>query len=121
MRIVLRSIALLVAFAIAPVHAGIIVLPNSAANSVANDDSGDIGISFASGLAQDIWDRGQFASLGGPVLITDLAFRLRPGTGALNATVGEFDVFLSTTTFGPLTMSTTFAAISSCVRNDSSS
>jgi hypothetical protein len=56
--------ALLLALAIPPVHAGIVVLPSGLANTVANDSSGNIGDSFG-GDVQDIWDKSRFSSPGG--------------------------------------------------------
>ena len=42
-------------------------------------------------------------------MISQLAFRLKPGTGSINATATSFSLFMSTTTFTPATMTTTFA------------
>ena len=61
-----RFIALLLALTIPPVHAAFLVLPNGFANTVANDSSGNIGISFPSGDFQEHLGTSQFASLGGP-------------------------------------------------------
>ena len=108
----MRALALLVCLALACGLAvgGTIVLPNAQTSSVGNDSSGSLALSFASGIAQDIWSSSQLASLGGSVLITQLAFRLKPGTGSINATATSFALYLSTTSLTPSTMTTTFAS-----------
>ena len=90
-------------------HAGTLVISNAQASTVGNDSSGNLAGAIASLDAQDIWDTSQFAPLAGGVYITQLAFRMKPGTGSINATVTSASISLSTTTFTPATMSTTFA------------
>jgi hypothetical protein len=97
------------ALMILPVHASLLVLPNAETSALGNDSSGSLALSFTSGEFQDIWDSGQFSSVPGDLLITSLAFRLKPGTGSINATVTSFDIHLSTTTRTTSNMSTTFA------------
>jgi len=88
-----------------------IVVPNFNTTNVGNstdtaDGTGDFRI-------QELLGSGQFASVGGPILIDQFSYRAAPGTGPLPFTITSFNVFLSTSskfpnTSGPL-MSTTFA------------
>jgi hypothetical protein len=98
------------AFFVVPALADLLVIPNAQTSTLANDRSGSLAGSIPSLDTQDIWVSSQFASAGGSLLITGFAFRLKPGTGSINATASSFSVDLSTTSFNPSTMSTTFAA-----------
>jgi len=90
-----------------PVPAATLVLPNSGAGAVGNDSSGSLAGQIASLEFQEIWDMSQFPS--GNLLITGLAYRLKPNSGALNSTVTSASLYLSTTSFTPTTMTSTFA------------
>jgi hypothetical protein len=92
---------------LAPAFAGplLLVLPNSQTSTLANDDSGSLAGSHPNLDTQDIWLSSQFASVGGCLSITQFAFRLKPGTGSIDATATSFSVDMSTTSFGPSTMS----------------
>jgi hypothetical protein len=89
----------------------VIVVPNANTSTVGNDTdsipgSGDV-------RSQELLGSGQFASVGGPILIDQLSFRAAPGTGSVNFSIATMNLFLSTSpkfpnTSGPL-MSTTFA------------
>jgi hypothetical protein len=95
------------ALMISPVRANLLVLPNAQTSALGDDNSGSIAGSIASLEAQDIWDSSQFPA--GDLLISSLAFRLKPGTGSINSTITSFDLHMSTTTATTSTMSTTFA------------
>ena len=72
---------------ITPLYSATIVLPNGFGSTVANDDSGPLSGSFTgSFINQHIWDTSQFGSVGGSLLITQIAYRMKPGTGSINAT-----------------------------------
>src|SRR5436305_6883949 len=89
----------------------VIVVPNANTATVGNDTdsipgSGDV-------RSQVLLGSGQFASVGGPILIDQVSFRAAPGTGSVNFSIATMNLFLSTSpkfpnTSGPL-MSTTFA------------
>lgn len=53
---------------------------------------------------QEDFGRGQFTSVGGPLLITQIAFRAAPGTGLIDVTVGTFSIYLSTSSYYPNTI-----------------
>ena len=82
--------AVLLALTVSPIHAGIVDLPNADAGTVGNDSSGSLALSFPSLDVQDIWDKSQFASFGSAQWITQLAFRLKPDTRGIDATVSVF-------------------------------
>lgn len=91
-------------------NAASIVLPNAQTGSLGNDDSGPLsGFFSGSAISQNIWAANQFSSVGGSLLITQFAFRMKPGTGPINATATSFSFFMSTSPFSPSTMTTTFA------------
>jgi len=89
----------------------VIVVPNANTATVGNDTdsipgSGDV-------RSQELLGSGQFASVGGPILIDQFSFRASPGTGAVSFSMANINIFLSTSpkfpnTSGPL-MSSTFA------------
>jgi hypothetical protein len=89
----------------------VIVVPNSNTSVVGNETdtvpgTGDF-------RDQELLGSGQFASVGGPILIDQLSFRAVPGTGPVDFSMTLLNLFLSTSpkfpnTGGPL-MSTTFA------------
>jgi hypothetical protein len=88
-----------------------IVVPNAAKGTVGNDtdNNADVG-DFRSQL---LIGSGQFASVGGSLLIDQISIRASPGTGPSSITFNSLSLFLSTSskfpnTGGPL-MSTTFA------------
>jgi hypothetical protein len=88
-----------------------IVVPNVNSSAVGNDtDSSDGSGDFRS---QELLGAGQFASVGGPILINQLSFRAAPGTGPVDFSMTSLNLYLSTSpkfpnTGGPL-MSETFA------------
>ena len=90
-----------------------IVVPNGNTSVVGNDtDSSNEG-SIDAFRAQTLLGSGQFASVGGPILIDQLSFRAAPGTGPVDFSMTSLNLYLSTSpkfpnTSGPL-MSTTFA------------
>jgi len=89
----------------------VIVVPNANTSTAGGqtdtaDGTGDFRI-------QELLGSGQFASIGGPILIDQFSYRAAPGTGPLPFTITSFNVYLSTSskfpnTSGPL-MSTIFA------------
>jgi hypothetical protein len=91
------------ALMVSPIHAGpiLLVVPSGQASAVANDNSGSLAGSIPNLEAQDVFGASQFSSFGGSLLITQLAFRLKPGTGSINAMAASFAIYLSTTTFAP--------------------
>jgi hypothetical protein len=91
-----------------PIHAAFLVLPNAQAAAVGDDNSGSLALSIPGIEAQDIWDKSQFPS--GDLLITQFAFRLKPGTGSINGTADSFALYMSTSPVSPATISSTFAA-----------
>jgi len=83
-----------------------IVVPNGNTSTVGNDtdspDSGDLRV-------QQLIGSGQFASVGGSLLIDQLSFRLAPGTGSGSESMTNLNLSLSTSPKSPNTISTTFA------------
>lgn len=103
-------LVLVLAALITPLYSATIVLPNGFGSTVANDDSGPLSGSFAgSFINQHIWDATQLGALNGGVLITQIAYRMKPGTGSINATSSAFSIYLSTSPNSVATTSTTFA------------
>jgi len=88
-----------------------IVVPNSNTSTVGNQP--DVLGGSGDGRSQELLGSGQFASVGGSLLIDQLSFRAAPGTGPLNLTVTTLNLFLSTSSRTPNTsgtlMSATFA------------
>ena len=105
------KLAFLFAASCLAVFGSVIVVPNANSAAVGNDTdsipgSGDV-------RSQVLLGSGQFASVGGPILIDQLSFRAAPGTGPVNFSIATMNLFLSTSpkfpnTSGPL-MSTTFS------------
>jgi hypothetical protein len=88
-----------------------IVVPNANTSVVGNDTDSSAG--SGDFRSQELLGAGQFASVGGPILINQLSFRAVPGTGPLDFSMTSLNLYLSTSpkfpnTGGPL-MSTTFA------------
>jgi hypothetical protein len=84
----------------------VIVVPNANTSAVGNDtdspDSGDLRV-------QQLIGSGQFASVGGSLLIDQLSFRLAPGSGSGGVSMTNLNLSLSTSPKFPNTISTTFA------------
>ncbi|HYW42157.1 MAG TPA: hypothetical protein VE959_04830 [Bryobacteraceae bacterium] len=98
--------AIPLAMMVSPIHAGptqFVVVPNNRASTLANDSSGSLAGSIGSFEFEDVFDRFQFPTAGGPLLITQIAFRLKPGTGGINATVTSAAIYMSTTSYAPYT------------------
>jgi len=89
----------------------VIVVPNSNTSVVGNETDTISGTGDF--RDQELLGSGQFASVGGPILIDQLSYRAVPGTGPVDFSMTVFNLFLSTSpkfpnTGGPL-MSATFA------------
>jgi hypothetical protein len=65
-----------------------LVIPNGLDTTPGNGSEGLSGP--ANFEYQEDFGRGQFASVGGFLLITQIAFRAAPGTGLIDVTVGTF-------------------------------
>src|SRR5262245_25560985 len=76
--------------------ASTIVVPNANATTVGNAPDGSGGEEGLSFHLQEMYGSGQFASVGGPMLIYQLAWRAVPGTGPFELTAENFDLYLST-------------------------
>jgi len=99
-RTVMVAVLLLLASTLA--SADTLVVPNAQASTTGNDT---IGLSApASFEYQEDFGRGQFASVGGPLLITQIAFRAAPGIGAISVDVSSFNIYLSTSPYFPNTI-----------------
>lgn len=88
-----------------------IVVPNANTSVVGNDTDSSAG--SGDFRSQDLLGAGEFASVGGPILIDQLSFRAVPRTGPVDFSMTSLNLYLSTSpkfpnTGGPL-MSTTFA------------
>ena len=82
--------------------ANTLVIPNGLDTTTGNASEG---LSTPSSFEyQEDFGRGQFASVGGPLLITQIAFRAAPGTGPIDVTVGTFSIYLSTSPYYPNTI-----------------
>lgn len=82
--------------------AGTLIIPNGLDTTPGNASAGlNAPASFE---YQEDFGRGQFASVGGPLLITQIAFRAAPGTGPIDVTVGTFSIYLSTSPYYPNTI-----------------
>jgi hypothetical protein len=84
----------------------VIVVPNGNTSTVGNStdspDTGDFRV-------QQLLGSGQFASVGGSLLIDQLSFRLAPETGSGSLSATNLNLYLSTSPKLPSTISTTFA------------
>lgn len=102
--------------AASPALASSIVVPNGLTNTVGNSDDGtELGLLPPVRL-QQLYGSGQFASIGGPLLIDQFAFRVTPGSGPFHIEIGNMDLYMSTSPRFPnlnggaaALMSTTFA------------
>jgi len=93
------TVAVLLFFASTLASANTLVVPNAQAATTGN---ATIGLSApASFEYQEDFGVGQFLSVGEPLLITQVAFRAAPGTGAINADVSSFKIYLSTSPYFP--------------------
>src|SRR5207302_1611705 len=95
--------AIFIALVVSPIYATpiqFLVVPNAQTSTVGN------GIDFLAGSFPGIiefqqdYGRGQF-SVGRPLLISQFAFRLLPGSGSINATVSSFAIHMSTSPYAP--------------------
>ena len=96
------------ALMISPIQAApiqFLVVPNAQTSTLGNDNSGSLAGSIASLEFEDDFAKIQFSSVAGSLLITQMAFRLKPGTGSINATATSFAIYMSTTQFAPNTNS----------------
>lgn len=91
------AVLLLVASTLA--SANTLVVPYGMANITGNTTLGLTGT--ANFEYQEDFGRGPFFPVGGSLLITQIAFRSAPGSGAVNTTVGSFSIFLSTSPYYP--------------------
>lgn len=79
-----------------------LVVPNAQASTMGNTN---INLSSPSSFEyQEDFGKGQFSSVGGPLLVTQIAFRAAPGTGPINVDVSSFDIYLSTSPYYPNTI-----------------
>ena len=105
--------AMLAVLVIAPCCSAAIVVPNSLAAVEGNANNGfpfnlaDFGTT--SMRYQQAFAASEFASLGGPTLITGMAFRPDGDGNAFATILADIQINLSTTTRAPDALSTTFA------------
>jgi hypothetical protein len=85
-----------------------IVVPNSAALTEGNGTQ-DFPFSQATRY-QQVFSAAEFASLGGPVLITGMTLRPDAAGSAFSKTIADLQINLSTTSQSPDGLSTTFAS-----------
>jgi len=98
--IVILAVVLLSASTLA--SASTLVVPNAQATTAGSAPQGlTVGPSFE---FQEDFGRGQFFSVVGPLLITQVAFRAAPGSGAVNVDVSSFRIHLSTSSYFPNTI-----------------
>ncbi len=97
------SLRLMVAVAVflGSTFADVLVVPNANTSTTGNDSSGSLAGPIGGLEFQQVFGSGQFSSVPGNLLITQLAFREEPGTGSIAATATSFDLFMSTTTYSP--------------------
>jgi hypothetical protein len=105
------KLAFLVAASCLAAFGNTIVVPNFNAGNVGNETDSVAGTGDV--RSQQLLGSGQFASVGGSLLIDQLSFRAAPGTGPVDFTMTSLSLYLSTSpkfpnTGGPL-LSTTFA------------
>jgi hypothetical protein len=86
---------------VSPVHAGVVVIPNAQTSTVGNESSGNLAGGPLDIIVQEVFGRSQFPS--GDLLLTQIAWRLKPETGPVEWTATSFDVHMSTTPFAPNT------------------
>jgi len=95
------SVAVLLFLASTLASANTLVVPNAQATT-----TGNAAVSLtapASFEYQEDFGAGQFLSVGGPLLITQISFRAAPGAGAINVDVSSFKIYLSTSPYFPNT------------------
>jgi len=106
------GVALLAIGAVAPAQAATIVAPNNLASTEGNSSSAfpfDLGAS-SSQRYQQVFAASEFASLSGPQLLTQIAFRPDTIFGtAFSSTISNVEINLSTTNKTPDGLSTAFA------------
>jgi hypothetical protein len=98
--------AIPIAWFASPIHAApiqFLVVPNAQTSTPGNDSSGSLGVSGLGGEFQEVFGRSQFSSVAGSLLITQFAYRLKPDTGSINATVTSFSISMSTSPYAPNT------------------
>ena len=78
-----------------PAVASTIVVPNFNTSNVGNALDGTDPGSFTARV-QQMFGPGQFASIGSPIAIDQMAFRAVPGTGGLTTAADLVDIYLST-------------------------
>ena len=84
------------------VSANTVVVPNAQATTTGNFT---IGLTSSPTFEyEEDFGSGQFASLGGPILITQISFRAAPGTGSITVDTSSFNIYLSTSPYFPNTI-----------------
>jgi hypothetical protein len=110
----LVAVFTLAVLVMAPCCSAAIVVPNSLAAVEGNSNNGypfnldDFG--HSSMRYQQAFAASEFAALGGPTLITGMAFRPDNDGNAFSTALPDIQINLSTTTTAPSALSTTFAA-----------
>ncbi len=94
---------LLFAASIAPAFAATIVIPNAQTSAPGNDSSGDLSGFKGDVQFQEVFGRGQFASVPGSLSITQYAYRASPGDGPIDLTATSVSVYMSTSMYAPNT------------------
>jgi hypothetical protein len=98
---ILVAVLLLLASTLA--SANNLVVPNAQATTTGNVTIG-LTTSSPSFEYQEDYGSGQFFSVGSPLLITQIAFRAAPGTGAIDVDTTSFNIYLSTSPYFPNTI-----------------
>ena len=80
-----------------------LVVPNAQTNSPGNMLDHVSGGASPDGRQQEVFGRGQFLGVGGPLLINQFAFRAAPGAGPVSLEATSLMVHLSTSSFAPNT------------------
>jgi len=97
------KLAVLMLFASTLASASTLVVPNAQATTTGNFAI-DLSNNVQNFEYQEDFGRGQFAGIGGSLLITQIAFRSAPGNGAVDVNAGSFSIFLSTSPYFPNTI-----------------
>src|SRR5215469_11150764 len=113
-----RAVIVAVVLFLAPTVAlaNTLVVPNAQATTTGNATV-DL-TSPASFEYQEDFGAGQFLSVGGPLLITQISFRAAPGAGAINVDVSSFKIYLSTSPYFPNTFGSHTLITSNYVANE---
>ena len=113
-----RAVIVAVVLFLAPTlaSANTLVVPNAQATTTGNATVGLT--SPASFEYQEDFGGGQFLSVGGPLLITQISFRAAPGSGAVNIDVSSFNIYLSTSSYFPNTIGSHMLITSSYAANE---